>query len=190
MKNIATAYNMRRYAHGGKAKLGSGKRFASLEHSLAEKPGVTDPKALAASIGQKKYGAEKMAKMAAHNRKAMGGEVENPTLHQSKMAKGGMMCAHGGPAMCAHGCYGEGGEIHGGYDSAEGFADNDDDLLDESGEQAIFDADNFDDTNNEDGDYGASIDHEDASEGTRKYAKGGMIMSKLLGRIMKMHRGH
>ncbi len=51
-----------------KAKLGSGKRFASLKRSLKRK-GVRNPGALAASIGRKKYGAKKMAKLAARGRK-------------------------------------------------------------------------------------------------------------------------
>ena len=51
-----------------KPKLGSGERFAALSKSLA-KQGVSDPKALAASIGRKKYGAKKMALMAAAGRK-------------------------------------------------------------------------------------------------------------------------
>lgn len=53
---------------GKKAKLGSGKRFASLKAKLAKK-GVRDPKAVAAAIGRKKYGAKKMAQMAAAGRK-------------------------------------------------------------------------------------------------------------------------
>jgi len=53
----------------GKPKLGSGKRFAKLEKSLAAKGEVSDPAAVAASIGRKKYGAKKMAKMAAKGRK-------------------------------------------------------------------------------------------------------------------------
>ena len=51
-----------------KAKLGSGKRFAALTKSIA-KGGAENPKAVAAAIGRKKYGAEKMAKMAAAGRK-------------------------------------------------------------------------------------------------------------------------
>ena len=51
-----------------KAKLGSGKRFASLKRSLAAR-GARDPGALAASIGRKKYGAKKMAKMSAKGRR-------------------------------------------------------------------------------------------------------------------------
>ena len=49
-------------------KLGMGGRFAKLKGQLAKK-GVKDPAALAASIGRKKYGAKKMASMAAKGRK-------------------------------------------------------------------------------------------------------------------------
>lgn len=52
-----------------KPKLGSGKRFEHLEHKIAAKGGVDNPAAVAASIGRKKYGAAKMAKMAAAGRK-------------------------------------------------------------------------------------------------------------------------
>lgn len=60
-----------------KAKLGSGKRFAALKSKLAKRPGVTNPGALAAAIGRKKYGAKKMASMAAKGRvrKAANGAV-------------------------------------------------------------------------------------------------------------------
>lgn len=51
-----------------KAKLGSGKRFASLKRKLRRK-GVRNPGALAASIGRKKYGKKRMAKMAAAGRR-------------------------------------------------------------------------------------------------------------------------
>ena len=51
-----------------KPKLGSGGRFKALTKKLAAK-GAKDPKALAAAIGRKKYGATKMAKMAAAGRK-------------------------------------------------------------------------------------------------------------------------
>jgi hypothetical protein len=51
-----------------KAKLGSGKRFASLKRSLAAK-GARNPGALAAHIGRKKYGKKKMAQMAAAGRR-------------------------------------------------------------------------------------------------------------------------
>ena len=50
-----------------KAKLGSGARFKALSHKL-DRQGVRDPEALAASIGRKKYGAKKFAKLAAKGR--------------------------------------------------------------------------------------------------------------------------
>jgi hypothetical protein len=53
---------------GRKPKLGSGKRFKSLKGKLARR-GVRNPGALAASIGRKKYGAKKMAKMSAAGRR-------------------------------------------------------------------------------------------------------------------------
>ena len=52
-----------------KPKLGSGKRFSQLSAELAKKPGVNNPKALAAAIGRKKYGAAKMASLAAKGRR-------------------------------------------------------------------------------------------------------------------------
>jgi hypothetical protein len=53
---------------GNKPKLGSGGRFKALKKKLSGRKGVTNPGALAASIGRKKYGAKKMASMAAKNR--------------------------------------------------------------------------------------------------------------------------
>lgn len=50
-------------------KLGTGKRFEKLEKSIAAKGNVDNPAAVAASIGRKKYGAKKMASMAAKGRK-------------------------------------------------------------------------------------------------------------------------
>lgn len=50
-----------------KPKLGTGARFKALTKKLAKK-GAKNPKALAAHIGRKKYGAKKMAKMAAHGK--------------------------------------------------------------------------------------------------------------------------
>ncbi len=44
------------------APVGEGGRFAAMEHKLAGK--VRNPKAVAAAIGRKKYGATKMAAMA------------------------------------------------------------------------------------------------------------------------------
>ena len=50
-----------------KVKLGSGARFKSLTKKLTGK--VRNPAAVAAAIGRKKYGAKKMAQMAAAGRK-------------------------------------------------------------------------------------------------------------------------
>jgi len=51
-----------------KAKLGSGVRFKAVEAS-ARKSGARDPAAVAAAGGRRKYGASKMAKLAAKGRK-------------------------------------------------------------------------------------------------------------------------
>ena len=51
------------------AKLGSGGRFAALKSKLAKRGDVSNPGAVAAFIGRKKYGAATMAKMAAAGRK-------------------------------------------------------------------------------------------------------------------------
>ena len=51
-----------------KPPLGSGERFKQLTDKL-EKQGAKNPKALAAYIGRKKYGAKKMQAMAAKGRK-------------------------------------------------------------------------------------------------------------------------
>ena len=53
---------------GRKPKLGSGARFRNLKRSLSRK-GVRNPGAVAASIGRKKYGKKKMAKMSAAGRR-------------------------------------------------------------------------------------------------------------------------
>lgn len=55
--------------HGKKPKLGTGKRFAALESGLKKK-GATNPGALAAYIGRKKYGSTKMVQMAVKRRVA------------------------------------------------------------------------------------------------------------------------
>jgi len=52
-----------------KAKLGSGARFAALKGKLSKEPGITNPGALAASIGRKKFGGAKFQKLAAAGRK-------------------------------------------------------------------------------------------------------------------------
>ena len=51
-----------------KPKLGSGARFAAVERSAA-RSGARNPAAVAAAAGRKKYGAAKMAKMAAKGRR-------------------------------------------------------------------------------------------------------------------------
>ena len=50
------------------AKLGSGARFKAVAKAAAAS-GASDPEAVAAAIGRKKYGKKKMAKMAAAGRK-------------------------------------------------------------------------------------------------------------------------
>lgn len=50
------------------AKLGSGARFKAIERA-ARKSGADDPAAVAAAVGRKKYGATKMAKLAAAGRR-------------------------------------------------------------------------------------------------------------------------
>ena len=56
---------------GGKPKLGSGARFAAVKRSVAAS-GAKDPGAVAAAIGRKKYGAKKMAAMAAAGKRRAG----------------------------------------------------------------------------------------------------------------------
>lgn len=51
-----------------KPPLGTGARFDVLTESLANRPGVKDPKALAAYIGRKKYGKARFGKLAAGGR--------------------------------------------------------------------------------------------------------------------------
>lgn len=60
------------------APLGQGGRFAAVEASAA-KSGVRNPAAVAAAVGQKKYGKAKMAKMAAAGRKRRGRKKGPPT---------------------------------------------------------------------------------------------------------------
>lgn len=50
------------------AKLGQGGRFAALKNKLASQPGVTNPGALAASIGRKSLGKAKFQALAAKGR--------------------------------------------------------------------------------------------------------------------------
>lgn len=51
-----------------KAPLGQGGRFQALKNKLASKPGVTNPGALAAVIGRRKYGAKRFNKLAARGK--------------------------------------------------------------------------------------------------------------------------
>lgn len=51
-----------------KPALGSGKRFSAIEQKAAE-AGAQNPAAVAASIGIKKYGKKKMARMATAGKK-------------------------------------------------------------------------------------------------------------------------
>lgn len=50
-------------------KPGGGGRFKALEGKLSHRPGVTNPGALAAYIGRRKYGDKRMAHMASAGRK-------------------------------------------------------------------------------------------------------------------------
>ena len=67
-KAMASAKKKKTNDEESKPKLGSGERFEKLSSEL-EKKGAKDPKALAAYIGRQKYGAKKMANMAAAGRK-------------------------------------------------------------------------------------------------------------------------
>ena len=55
-------------SESARMKPGGGGRFAKLEHKLAARKGVSNPGALAAYIGRRKYGAKKMAKFSAEGR--------------------------------------------------------------------------------------------------------------------------
>jgi hypothetical protein len=52
-----------------KAKLGSGARFKALVKKIKAHGGASDPAAVAASIGRKKYGKGRFAKFSAKGRK-------------------------------------------------------------------------------------------------------------------------
>jgi hypothetical protein len=53
---------------GDSMKAGGGGRFKAMEAKVSHEKGVKNPAALAAYIGRRKYGAARMAKMAAHGR--------------------------------------------------------------------------------------------------------------------------
>jgi hypothetical protein len=50
-------------------KLGSGTRFEKLKEKLSHQEGITDPGALAAAIGRKKLGNQKMNELAQKGKK-------------------------------------------------------------------------------------------------------------------------
>lgn len=52
-----------------KAKLGSGKRFAALKAKIAKQGNVSNPAAVAAAIGRKKFGKSRFQKLAAKGRR-------------------------------------------------------------------------------------------------------------------------
>lgn len=52
-----------------KPKLGSGARFKALKNKLAKQSGVTNPGAVAAAIGRKKYGKKKFQNLAKKGKK-------------------------------------------------------------------------------------------------------------------------
>ena len=54
---------------GKSMALGGGGRFAALKAKLSHEKGVTNPGALAAKIGRRKYGKKKMSAMAVAGRK-------------------------------------------------------------------------------------------------------------------------
>jgi len=64
--------------------LGSGARFSKLAGSLAKRPGVKNPAALAAAIGRKKYGPKKFAKLGA--KKAAPNRPNPPTIPNAPVA--------------------------------------------------------------------------------------------------------
>ena len=70
---------------GKSMKLGGGGRFEKLSKELASQPGVTNPDALAAAIGRKKYGASKMAGWAAKGRNSTKG---SPSFTGSELKSG------------------------------------------------------------------------------------------------------
>ena len=88
-----------------KAKLGSGKRFAALKGELSHEKGVSDPAAVAAAIGRKKYGAKKMGAMSHHESvepvaEALGHEKSwsDPAVHKPG-ARVARSDPHHNPAM-------------------------------------------------------------------------------------------
>ena len=56
-------------AKGKKPPLGQGGRFAALKAALGKRKGVTNPGAVAAFIGRRKYGKKRFQSLAARGRK-------------------------------------------------------------------------------------------------------------------------
>ena len=54
---------------GKSLRAGGGGRFARLANKIKRRGGVSNPKAVAAVIGRRKYGAKKMAEMSAAGRR-------------------------------------------------------------------------------------------------------------------------
>lgn len=73
-----------------KPKLGTGKRFASLTKGLARQ-GTSNPKALAAWIGRKKYGASRFQKLATTGKRDRGfyGHMTPPDGCEAMQTTGG-----------------------------------------------------------------------------------------------------
>lgn len=61
----------------GKMKLGKGGRFKKLEAEIAARGGALDPHAVAASIGLKKYGKQRMLGWARKAKKAKSNKRKN-----------------------------------------------------------------------------------------------------------------
>lgn len=59
-------------------------KFKRLEGKLARRPGVTDPAALAAYIGDKKFGAKAMGEKSAASRKERERKKRDSRLHSRK----------------------------------------------------------------------------------------------------------
>ena len=65
-----------------KSKLGSGHRFAALKAKVGREKGVSNPGAVAASVGRKKWGNAKMQQM------AVKGRMDNESAgHEKKESK-------------------------------------------------------------------------------------------------------
>lgn len=112
---VAIAYSVKRrnMAHGGGLYENIHKKRARIEAGSGER--MRKPGSEGAPTAKAFKQAEETAKM------AEGGEVKHKCEkcgHDMSMggnvamAKGGEMCAHGGPEHCAAGCYAEGGKVH------------------------------------------------------------------------------